>query len=111
MSTRELAYSIFEQLTEEELLGFVALFRKAYPPKNDDMTERLKAFEELEMMRKHSIQMLLMITLLFLIGFISLTSYRVHGTISPPSSEQIAYSNSSSPSENFSECSWKSARI
>lgn len=52
MSTRELAYSIFEQLTEEELLGFVALFRKAYPPKNDDMTERLKDFEELEMMRK-----------------------------------------------------------
>ena len=52
MSTRELAYSIFEQLTEQELLGFVALFRKAYPPKNDDMTERLKAFEELEMMRK-----------------------------------------------------------
>ena len=49
MSTKEIAYSIFEQLTEEELQGFVALFRKLHPPKtDDDITERRAAFERLE---------------------------------------------------------------
>ncbi len=48
MSTREIAYSIFEQLSEEELQGFIALFRKMYPPKNDDMAERRAAFERMK---------------------------------------------------------------
>ena len=48
MSTREIAYSIFEQLSEEELQGFIALFRKMYPPKNDDMAERREAFERMK---------------------------------------------------------------
>lgn len=48
MSTRDIAFSIFEQLSEEELKGFIALFRKAYPPKNDGKTEKQRAFEELK---------------------------------------------------------------
>lgn len=31
MSTKEMAYSILEQLTEEQLIGFVLLFVKYYP--------------------------------------------------------------------------------
>ena len=50
MSTKEIAYSIVEQLSEEELLGFIALFRKAYPPKKDGTTEKQRAFEELSSM-------------------------------------------------------------
>ena len=52
MSTREIAYSIFEQLTEEELKGFVALFQRVHPPKTDDAAERRAAFERLEKMRR-----------------------------------------------------------
>lgn len=61
MSTKELAYSIIDQLSEEELQSFVALFRKIYPPKNevkadyqelgstsDDIEERRAAFARLE---------------------------------------------------------------
>ena len=54
MSTKELAYSIIEQLTEEELEGFVALFRRVHPPKNDDeMKTRREAFERLEKLRRY----------------------------------------------------------
>lgn len=48
MNTREIAYSIFEQLDEEELQGFITLFQKAYPPKTDDINECLKAFERMK---------------------------------------------------------------
>ena len=48
MSTREMAYSILDQLTETELQGFIALFSKAYPPKDDDMQKRRAAFERME---------------------------------------------------------------
>ena len=48
MSTKEIAYSIFEQLSETELQGFIALFSKLYPPKDDDLTERRAAFERME---------------------------------------------------------------
>lgn len=47
MSTKEMAYSIIEQLTEEELQGFIALFKRLFTPK-DDMAERRAAFERLE---------------------------------------------------------------
>ena len=50
MSTREIAYSIFEQLIEEELQGFIALFRRAYPPKTEDRDTRRAAFARLEQM-------------------------------------------------------------
>lgn len=48
MTTREMAYSIFEQLDETELQGFIALFSRIYPPKNDDMAERQAAFERMK---------------------------------------------------------------
>ena len=48
MSTREIAYSIFEQLSEEELMRFIALFGKAYQAPNDDMAERRAAFERMK---------------------------------------------------------------
>ncbi len=48
MSTKEIAYSIFEQLTENELQGFIALFSRAYPPKSNDLESRRAAFERLE---------------------------------------------------------------
>ncbi len=48
MSTKEIAYSIFEQLTEDELQGFIALFRRAYPPKSNDLASQRAAFERLE---------------------------------------------------------------
>ena len=33
MSTKEMAYSIIDQLGEEELQGFITLFRRLYPQK------------------------------------------------------------------------------
>ena len=48
VSTRDIAFSIFQQLSEDELKGFIALFRKAYPPKNDNMAERRAAFERMK---------------------------------------------------------------
>ena len=52
MSTREMAYSILEQLTEEELEGFIALFSRIHPPVDSDMKKRREAFERLETMRR-----------------------------------------------------------
>lgn len=48
MSTRELAYSIFQQLTDEQLEGFVALFGNLYPTKTDVSSEQKTAFERLQ---------------------------------------------------------------
>lgn len=48
MSTREKAFSIFTQLTEEELEGFIALFRNIHPPKDDDLSERRAAFDRMK---------------------------------------------------------------
>ena len=31
MSTREMAYSIFQQLSDEQLQGFIAMFKDFYP--------------------------------------------------------------------------------
>lgn len=52
MRTREIAYSIFQQLTEEELKEFIALFQRVHPPKTDNVAARRTAFERLEKMRK-----------------------------------------------------------
>lgn len=48
MSTRDKAYSIFEQLSETELQGFIALFSRAFPPREDDLDERMESFEKME---------------------------------------------------------------
>ena len=54
MSTRELAHSILEQLTEEQLKGFIALFGGIYQPSDstDDRARREEAFRGLESMRR-----------------------------------------------------------
>ncbi|MDE7120730.1 MAG: hypothetical protein K2O42_01040 [Oscillospiraceae bacterium] len=52
MSTREIAYHIFEQLTEE-LERFIAIFGHLHPvqdSQDSDMTERRIVFERLEKM-------------------------------------------------------------
>ena len=57
MSAKEMAYSIIDQLGEEELQGFITLFRRLYPPKDnlvnseqehDEMAERHAAFERMK---------------------------------------------------------------
>lgn len=52
MSTKEIAYSILEQLSEEQLKGFIALFQGVYPTKDDDQAKRDEAFGKLQSMRK-----------------------------------------------------------
>lgn len=53
MSTREIAYSIFEQLTEEQLKGFIALFSGIYSPSDsdDDQERRDEAFNITQSLR------------------------------------------------------------
>ena len=55
MSTKEIAYSIIEQLTEEELEGFVTLFSRVHRPQtdSDDQARRDEAFKTLESLRKN----------------------------------------------------------
>ena len=50
MSTRETAYSIFQQLTDDELEGFVLIFSKLHPQKTVDPAESKTAFESLQSM-------------------------------------------------------------
>ena len=54
MSTKEIAYSILERLSEEQLKGFIALFSGVYPDKddNDAQARRDEAFQRLEKMRR-----------------------------------------------------------
>ena len=55
MSIREIAYSIIDQLTKEELESFVVLFGRVHPPKSDedDLKKRREAFERLEKLRRY----------------------------------------------------------
>ena len=54
MSTRELAHNILEQLTEEQLKGFIALFGGMYQASDNggDRARREEAFRRLESMRR-----------------------------------------------------------
>ena len=47
MSTRELAYSIFEQLNEEQLEGFIAMFGKFYLHANEQSQSALQVLESI----------------------------------------------------------------
>ena len=53
MSTKEIAYSILERLSEEQLKGFIALFSSIYPDteNNDAQARRDEAFRNLETLR------------------------------------------------------------
>jgi hypothetical protein len=50
MSTKEMAYNIFNQLNEEQLEGFIALFGKFYPQTEQKTGE--DEFKKLEAMIK-----------------------------------------------------------
>lgn len=50
MSTREIALGIFNQLTDDQLKGFISMFGEYYPVFND---ETKKAFEEVQDMEAH----------------------------------------------------------
>lgn len=51
MSTRDIAYQIFQQLSDEQLRGFILMFRNGNAEiPNEDM---LEAFQEVEDMKKH----------------------------------------------------------
>lgn len=52
MSTRERAYSIFDRLTDEQLEGFVLMFKDTVP-EEDDEEDILEALAEVEEMERH----------------------------------------------------------
>ena len=52
MSTRDIAYSIFNRLSEEQLKGFIAMFREIYPVYDEDSINRETAFEKLQSLRR-----------------------------------------------------------
>ncbi len=52
MSTREMAYSILEHLSEEQLVAFVNLFKDFYPNEDEAQAERDSAFKRLESLRR-----------------------------------------------------------
>ena len=53
MSTRDMAYSIFSRLSEEQLKGFIALFRDVYPIDDEDQKRRDEAFKKLQALRRN----------------------------------------------------------
>ena len=52
MSTRDIAYSIFNRLSEEQLKGFIAMFRELYPVVDEDQNKRDVAFQKLQALRR-----------------------------------------------------------
>jgi len=52
MDTKQIAFHIFNQLSEEQLKGFISMFQKYYVVEDDSAskTEKRKAFEELDKM-------------------------------------------------------------
>ena len=53
MSTREMAYSIFQQLSEKQLMGFIEMFSEIYPVKNEESTKKQSALKELNGLIRH----------------------------------------------------------
>ena len=53
MSTKEIAFEIFNRLSEKQLQGFIALFRDMYPVDDDDDQKRETAFENLQKLRRN----------------------------------------------------------
>lgn len=52
MSTKELAYSIFSRLNEEQLKGFIAMFKEIYPVDENSSQSKKDAFEKLQNLRR-----------------------------------------------------------
>ena len=52
MSIKEIAFEIFNRLSEKQLQGFIALFSDLYPVDDDDAQKRERAFENLQKLRR-----------------------------------------------------------
>ena len=48
-----MAYSIFQQLSEKQLMGFIEMFSEIYPVKNEELTEKQNALKELNGLIRH----------------------------------------------------------
>ena len=53
MSIKEIAFEIFNRLSEKQLQGFIALFSDLYPVDDDDAQKRERAFENLQKLRRN----------------------------------------------------------
>ncbi len=53
MSTREIAYSIFDRLSEEQLRGFIMMFRSTVADDDIPNIDTLEAIAEVEEMKKN----------------------------------------------------------
>jgi hypothetical protein len=53
MSVKELAYNIIDNLSEQQLEGFVMMFGNVLSEGNDFNADTLEAFKEVEDMKKH----------------------------------------------------------
>ena len=52
MSTKELAYSIFSRLNEEQLKEFIAMFKGMCPVEENSVQNKNEAFEKLQDLRR-----------------------------------------------------------
>ena len=52
MSTRDIAYDIFNRLSEEQLQGFIQMFGRFYPAKQSETEKKMEAFAALEALRQ-----------------------------------------------------------
>ena len=53
MSAREIAANILDRLTDEQLEGFVLMFKNLVPDNDIPNAETLEAFNEVEDMKRH----------------------------------------------------------
>lgn len=52
MSTRDIAYDIFNRLSEEQLQGFVQMFGQFFPTEPSETAKKMEAFRALEALRQ-----------------------------------------------------------
>lgn len=52
MSTRDTAYQIFRKLNDEQLEGFIAMFRRFYP-EEEEIAKKQTAFQSLGKLIRH----------------------------------------------------------
>lgn len=53
MSTREKAYNIIDNMTEEQLNGFIAMFSGIHLPQSNNSNKKTEAFNALEKLHRH----------------------------------------------------------
>lgn len=52
MSTRDIAFGIFNRLSEEQLQGFIQMFGQFYPTEQAETARKMEAFQALEALRQ-----------------------------------------------------------